>query len=509
MANKNNKPTKQATPAPKKQAKEKKNPPVQEAPVQTVETETVVAPSEQVRNLMTKNNPKNLDANHQVDLLGLAAEFFKRDSDAPSKYGEKVVESMNRITACGIIAVMAEQAVEGDSKFAFTLRESAYPMLESVAKDMGITIPSIKSLPAGNEAGTVVVDSKDAKPSAETAKKVKEEKDIESAGNAGEIELDPKKVAHMSEDDLKKALEYLLVIMPKTKKSIKDALVDTVDFMHEYRIELARQAENSTDAMNKIEDRSMYEWLKDIFSYVKPTILLHGIGIGMKNKILESGSPIGSFLILRKNLTDKETGKVCWDDQSIADTVRAIIEFICNDTIKTEKDAIENMDPKDAQLEAVKKGHESVIAKCEEALKMLNDVNFDIIEKYSNGDADALKELGRIIPAYCTATETTKDDKGKETTTTGCAIDLNERPRYNGLESNIKQYAGIIINLFRPAGNKNQNYCEANLVEITKMTMEEYLEAKKAEKEAESKKAQPVSKENDLSTEYLEEFASL
>ena len=57
--------------------------------------------------------------------------------------------------------------------------------------------------------------------------------------------------------------------------------------------------------------------------------------------------------------------------------------------------------------------------------------------------------------------------------------------------------AGIILNLFRAPGNKNQNYDESNLLEIKKISLEEWekrqQEAKKAE--LETKKAEAAAKQ--------------
>jgi hypothetical protein len=60
-----------------------------------------------------------------------------------------------------------------------------------------------------------------------------------------------------------------------------------------------------------------------------------------------------------------------------------------------------------------------------------------------------------------------------------------------GLEENIRQRAGIILNLFREPGNKNQLFDEANIVTIEKMSLEDYekLQEQKKAAELEAKKA--------------------
>ena len=108
------------------------NVPVIEEQVINTTAETVEAvPVEEVKKNLVSRNNSQLSADGQVQLLGLAAKFFKDDPDAESKYGKKVVDNMNRITAVGIVIAIADQAVNGDSAIGYALRTSptAYKML--------------------------------------------------------------------------------------------------------------------------------------------------------------------------------------------------------------------------------------------------------------------------------------------------------------------------------------------------------------------------------------------
>ena len=61
---------------------------------------------------------------------------------------------------------------------------------------------------------------------------------------------------------------------------------------------------------------------------------------------------------------------------------------------------------------------------------------------------------------------------------------------------NIVQQGGIILNLFRSAGNKNQNYDPSNLSKIETYTMAEYEEIqKKIEEEKKSAKKDALKKD--------------
>ena len=459
-------------------------PPKTEA-IEEVKTEVIqeVTPKDVTPEKVISRKNSGLDANHQVELLGLASKFFHDDPDAVHKYGKDVTDNMNRITAAGIVVALADEAVNGTSFFSAVMNKSAYPMLVSVAKDMGIELPEIKKLEVKDD--IVTVNSSDIEVSEETKEELKTENIVEKKGSEGSIELDPVKVAHLDENALKEALKYLLVTSLKHSKSIKDALVQTVDFMHDYRIELARQAENSTEAMNKYEDRTMYEWLSDIFYYVKPTTHMKGIGQGMWALVEREHSPLSAFLILRGALTDKETKKACWDDQSIADTVRAFVELICMDNIEKEKVALGELDQKKKGYRELAKAHEDQIKRNEDVMKSLHDISFTIVDHYGDSEFkdEHLKPImnmafGRLRKLYYPE----------------CALDKH----YDGIYENMKIRGGIILNLFRAPGEKNSVYGEENLTEVKEVPYVEYLkrkeEADKAAAEAKkaaSKKDQP------------------
>lgn len=481
MANKNNKSTKtqkkNAAPAAKTAPKAPEAPKAKDPVVETPEVEEVQVIHNDEANTIEKmlsSKGHGLSMDGQVRLLDLASRRFVEAPNAAEKYGIEVVNAMDRITAVGIVAAFADEAVTGNSTFSVLLKKNCYPVLAAAAKSMGIELPDMKLLGAPVDENGKPIDDVVALPSSkinvseETKEQVKEEKKTEEAGNSGQIELDPKKVAHMSEEDLTKALNFILITNLKKHKSPKNALVEAVDFMQAYRLELAEQAENAGEAKEKIAERSMYSILTDVFGYVKPSIHLKGIGIGMHQLMCNEKSPLSAFLILRKSMTDKGQTTPCWDDQSIADSTRALIELICNERLKTANNLLAELDEKDKDYESKKTAYEAEIKENTAVLKDLENVSFDIIAEKSEVTSKALARVWEQYYPEC---------------------DAAERPRYKGLESNLEQRAGIILNMFREPGNKNQLYDEANLVEITKITMEEYLKEQAEAKKAESKNA--------------------
>lgn len=483
MANKN-KTNQAAKPASKEQKKAPANsrkktttpPPAAPAKEETVvivsEEET---PAQNIVKAATSRTRGSLDANRRMDMLTNMRVMFHDDPKARETISPEVCDAMDHITRIGLICALADEAMHGDSTFAVQLKSSQYPALIVAANELGITLPSIKALP--EEAGVVTLPSSEVKVNEEAKEQLENEHEIEQKGDNNELELDPKKIAHMSEDDLKKALTYHLITGPKNG-TIKDMLVGVVDFMTEYRMELARQAQNSTDAMNKYADRTMREWLQDIFSYVKPTYLMKGIGKGMKALVVRDKSPISAFLILRNALIDKKTGVVVWDDQSIADATYAIIELICNDENTAEQNAIDQLDPKKKDYKEMVAKHQSVIDTNNEILDNINNISFDIVDKMSTSDAAALSVRGRVWTIYYPTADTA------------------DAPLYKNLNENLIQRAGIILNLFRNSGDQNQLYSESNLTEIEKYTLEEY-EAIKAEQKKAEFAAKKESSKND------------
>lgn len=479
MANKKN--TKDAAKAATKKPVSKKKaqtpppaPAAEEAPVQTVES-----PAPNMSQFTTQNavgsTASRLSADSRVTLLNLADDIFRKDPNATQRFGLQVCESINQIVAAGVVSALADEAAFSDGTFATVLKSSMYPQLVVAAQDMGIKLPTIKALPSGEEEGTVVIESGQVKVSKETKTKLKEEREIIEKGDSGEIELDPKKVAELGEEELVKALTYHIASKGKTSRNTKDMLTGVVDFMREYRMALANKADNTVEAMEKYDNRTMREWLQDIFQYVEPTVLMSGIGRGMKTLIMRDKSPISAFIILRNSLIDKESGAVVWDDQSIADAVFAIVELMCNKEIAAEQKAIEALDSKAEGYKEIVEKHNKVIADNETILGYINDISYDICERYNTPEGDKDENLQKVYGQLMKMYHPMCDCRG------GHFVNLNE---------NLRQRAGIILNLFRSPSVANKNYNEVNILDVfvkfpgsdTEYTLTEWFELEEKER---------------------------
>lgn len=456
-----------------------------EAPVEQTVVETVEEPttpkekpeeSTNATNITTKNMVgrvnSSLDANHRVDLLNLADDIFRKDPDAERKFTLEIRDSVNAIVAAGVVAALADESVYGTSTFSAVLNHAMYPQLLIAAKEMGVTLPNVKSLPV-NEKEEVILESDKIKVSKDAKKKLQEEHAIEEE----KPELDPVKVADMGEEALKKALQYLLIVGPK-KTNIKNTLVGVVDFMRTYRMTMADKAENVAEAKLKYDGYTVDKWLMDAFSYVKPTFLLHGIGRGLITMASLAKSPVSSFCILRRTLTDPETNKPVWDDQSIADAVKAIVYLVASNAIADEQKNLDALDKKAKDYKDVSEKYKTSIDHYKKILEYVSNPDFDVINTLvqkmdDEKDPTATKIFTHVKDQYY-------PDKS--------------RNGYKNLDYDVVQRAGIITNLFITEADRNEDYNEVNIQELVAYTTEEIKEMREAEAKAKAEAKKEESK---------------
>lgn len=450
-----------------------------EAPVEQTVVETVEEkPEEKVNttNITTKNMVgrvnSSLDANHRVDLLNLANDIFRKDPDAERKFTLEIRDSVNAIVAAGIVAALADESVYGTSTLSAVLNHAMYPQLIIAAKEMGVTLPNVKALPV-NEKDEVIVESDKIKVSKDAKKKLQEEHAIEDK----KPELDPVKVADMGEEALKEALQYLLIVGPK-KTNIKNTLVSVVDFMRTYRITMADKAENVAEAKLKYDGYTVDKWLMDAFSYVKPTFLLHGIGRGLITMASLAKSPVSSFCILRRTLTDPETNKPVWDDQSIADAVKAIIYLVASNAIADEQKNLDALDKKAKDYKEVSEKYKNSIDHYKQILEYVSNPDFDVINTMIQKMDDEKDPTATKLFNYV------KDQYYPNVARGG----------YKNLDYDVVQRAGIITNMFITEADRNEDYNEVNIQELVAYTTEEIKEMREAEAKAKAEAKKEESK---------------
>lgn len=461
-------------PAPEVKAPEKKEENVEEA--------QVVAAAMNPEKILRNSRRGGLSPDATVQALDLAHRVFVEERDPDLQFPKETAIKVNKIVAVGILCTLADHSANGDDSFANVLHTQAYPSLASAAEDLGFKIPDIKALPSGKEEGTVVLESKDVKIPTETKKQLKKEKEIREGEKP---ELDPTKI--VSEEDLKKALEYMFLVH---SKRLPELMTEAIDFMKKFRTAEAERAENTEEAKARFADYNSGDWLDDVFSYVKPTIFFSGIGRGMASVTAIEKNPIHAFVILRDAIKDKQTGEPVLEDSEIAYCVKSIVKWCCNANIESNEKAIENLDAKKNKAE---------IEKCEAQIQHYNNILAYITSPTSEEIDNLLENIGTefdeggSLSAECQAANATfnrlcKTYYGKQLSTAD----------YKNLGENIKQYGYHVINLFRSPGEQIMDCGLSNVSELEERTKEErdamITEAKKAWAERKAKQKEEEAK---------------
>lgn len=477
-------------PAKEEEKKVKQTKPVQDPPknnVQPVEVKqeddgiTIITPEEVketilpddsikgLQRALAHNNGSHLSSDGQVRLLDLARRAFVEENRTGFAVPTEVQQNMNYVINVGIVTKLAESAVNGDTAFDIVMKSAAYPRLLEVAKGLGVTLPSVKSIEAhttkeDKKAGNVRIPAgkgSGTKVSPEATDQLKKDKDIQD----NKPELDPTKIT--SEDDLKKALQYLLTIK---NKSVGKTLVDVVDFMRNYRMTEASKANNSTEAMERLDERTTAGWLDDIFRYVTPSFLMGGIGKGMALTFDATGSPVRAFTILRESIKASDE-KPEWCEQDIADAVSCIIRWVSQVSLKKDQKNLEALgDPKkyDKNTKAIAEKYNESIQKQQGRITNIMSPNGEFLstflDKFYKLDKNAVTLYGVIRRMYYS--ETLSEE--------------NKSKKYKNLDNLILNKVGYIFNLFRTSDSKIGEYSETDIESPICYTDEE-LEAMKQE----------------------------
>lgn len=411
-----------------------------------------------------------LSPDSKVRLLDLARRTFVEESRPYLQFPQQTQVTVNRIVAVGILCTMADHVVAGDDQFAAVMQQQGYNALVSAAKDLGFKLPDIKALPAAAN-GEVTLTAANVEVPEETKETLKKEQETRK-GEAPE--LDPEKIT--SEEDLKKALEYMFA---QRSNKLVDTLVNGVDFMKKFRLHEASLAENAEEAKAKFENYNSGNWLDDLFSYVKPSVFFTGIGRGMASVIAAEKDPIHAFCIFRDAIKDKQTNEPVIDDQEIAYCVKSIVKWVCNCNIESNKKAIDALD---------KKKNAKEIANCEASVKYYNEIieyltnpttaNIDVMIENMGSKFDAggvltqeCQDANRMFNVIC------KTYYGKQLSTTD----------YKNIAINVQNYGGKIVNLFCDAGSKVVKYSDAVISDLEENSEEEKAAAVKEAMKARAK----------------------
>lgn len=459
-----------------------KKSPISEAPVQTsnneeqseqiAEKEIPTAPVEEVKEekspinvidmgKFTENTQKStvggLDPNHQVDLIKMMHETFRKDPDAASKYGmtQDAVDKINSITAVSQVALLANEIAFAQNPFAIRMRKNQLEAIREIAPLIGVEIND-KLLPAPDKDGNVEVSSKAIKVSNATKKQLKKENDIIEKS---EPEMDVTKID--TPEKMKASLTYLF----SQRQNVFSNIQKAVSLYSAWK-KLNASKSDDKDELDKVTAMSRIDILKEIIDIVvEAPIVIGGIGNFMYTSTAYSKSPISAFCHFRNTSIDRKTGVPAVEDQSIADITKVLIIWATKIKIEQNKKSIENVNKNIEILKRDETKNADAIKDQNEKLVTLNanfkhfddiisyvtnpssDVADNLLTNVSAKDAPSMKVYKSILDSYYPAIDLANVDA-------------------NCLKHNVQQYAGIITNMFRDPGAKLLTYNESAISEL-------------------------------------------
>lgn len=459
--------------------------PIPAAPVEKTTQEEVKSPINVIdmgkfTESTRQNTAGGMDPNRQVDLMKMMHETFRIDPDAAAKYGmvPDAVDKINRITAIGQVALLANEIAFAQNPFAIRMRKSQLEAILEIAPLIGVEINE-KLLPAPDKNQEIEVSSKAIKVSSATKKQLKKENEVI---DKKEPEMDVDKIATI--EDMKTSLTYLL----SQRQNVFSNIEKAISLYVAWKVLNATKSGNK-DEVEKINTTSRTDILEEIINIVKEApIVIGGIGNFMYTATAYSKSPISAFCHFRNTSFDRKTGTPTVDDQLIADLTKALIIWATDIKIAENKKSIEAVTKNIEVLKTDETKNAAAIKDQTEKLETLNnnfshfndiidyvknpssDVADNLLDEVSNKDAAAMKTYKSILDSYYTGIDLATVD----------AV---------ALKHNIQQYAGIITNMFRDPGATIKTYNESN---ITESIFKEETDSKTEEVSTDKKDSTPV-----------------
>ena len=439
---------------------------------ETTQKETSKKPTNQVQVITLGDLDKlaqqralaGMDPNHMEDLIGRMDDRFYKDPKAAEKYhiSQETVDDINEITARAMIALFANEVQLAQTPFAVRMRISSLEKIQEAGEAMHINIDT-KALPAPDENGIVEVPSTAVNVSEEAKKGLEEERAIA----AKKVELDPTKITN--EQQLKDTLLHILV-KGNGSENFYEKVASAINFYESYLSIQASKSENKEEELAKLKERSRCDFLTDISHLLgKCTFTISGMAKFLFEHTEKTKNPVVAFCTFRKASLNKKTGMPQIDDTLVADIVKVLIRWYADTEIATTNEAIAGFE---RDLETLKKDEKKNAAaikqapqKIANAKKHIEDIekvvtycnmpSKDIIEEfeksYSDNKSEGFKSshmiASKIIDCYYPG--------------------LNIKTvKPESLMHNMKQYIGVICNMFLPPLEQMTDYSEANFTEL-------------------------------------------
>ena len=191
---------------------------------------------------------------------------------------------------------IATRAENGELKL--TVNPDQLIQLNEAASMLGIELAPAKALPGATD-GQLSLDLFEANVPEELKETTPEKK---------EVELDPKKVI-----TTEMVVDALTHLMTKSSPNPAEKIANTIAWYRNYCI---TQEENANKKL-ELDDRTVGEWVDEIFTLIKPTIALNGIGGACYTYTSQMESPVMAHCILHGHFS-----KLNWTEEEIAELVK-------------------------------------------------------------------------------------------------------------------------------------------------------------------------------------------
>ena len=439
---------------------------------ETTQKETSKKPTNQVQVITLGDLDKlaqqralaGMDPNHMEDLIGRMDDRFYKDPKAAEKYhiSQETIDDINEITARAMVALFANEVQLAQTPFAVRMRISSLEKIREAGEAMHINIDT-KALPAPDENGIVEVPSTAVNVSEEAKKGLEEERAIA----AKKVELDPTKIE--SEQQLKDTLLHILV-KGNGAENFYEKISSAINFYESYLSIQASKSENKEEELAKLKERSRCDFLTDISHLLgKCTFTISGMAKFMFEHTEKTKNPVVAFCTFRKASLNKKTGMPQIDDTLVADIVKVLIRWYADTEIATTNEVIAGFErdietlKEDAKnnAKAIEQGNQKIA----NAKKHIDDV--EKVVTYCN------MPTKDVVDMFETSYNDNKSEGFKAARMIGSKIVDCYYPGINikgvkpeSLMHNMKQYIGVICNMFLPPLEQMTDYSEANFTDL-------------------------------------------
>lgn len=285
--------------------------------------------------------------------------------------------------------------------------------LQSMAEMLGIKLAPAKALP-GND-GQMSINFSESEVPTELAN---------SKPKVEIPELDPNKIAN--DEELKTALNYLI----SKEKNVAENIVNTVEWYRVYR----GLKETDADKKLALDEKTVTDWINEIFSIIQPTAILRGLGRAVYLYTSQTGSPCMAHSIMHTHMS-----KAGWSEEQVAEALRALIGENFRYKLKDDPEA---KPEEDKAINAITGllGNDYID-------KLFADytITTDGVEDSKKTELEAAREVARKVLG---SIRINYFDKQKETPTL----------------DKMRMVVGQIINLYRDPADRLAEYCQGNLI---------------------------------------------